>query len=100
MYISSQRHEYFRLKLKRLPAFFKDNLLSIIFLVTVSLFFYKVHMDDLNHSSGTDKFISLSEGWDNLKSNKYMHEMINACDNANRTLKSSIVESAKFQDDH
>ena len=60
---------------------------NIIFLMLGCWFFYQVHMDGLNHAS--DEFISLSEGWENLKSNKYMHEMINACEIAQNTTNNS-----------
>ena len=87
MYISSQRHGYLYLNIKSLLSRLKDNLLNIILLMLVCWFFYQVHMDGLNHAS--DKFISLSEGWKNLKSNKYMHEMISACDLAQDAVKNS-----------
>ena len=87
MYISNQRYGYLHLIINSLISRLKDNVLHIILLLFVGLFFYQVHMDGLNHAS--DKFISLSEAWDNLKSNKYMHEMINSCEVAQNAANNS-----------
>lgn len=87
MYLTSRRQRYTYLNIKSLLSSLKDNLLNIILLIAVCYFFFQVHMDGLNHAS--DKFISLSEGWENIKSNKYMHEMINACDLAHDIVKNS-----------
>ena len=77
MYTSSQRDGYLFLNIKNLLSRLKDNFIDVILIIFMCWFFYQVHLDGLNHVS--DKFISLSNGWENLKSNKYMHEMINAC---------------------
>lgn len=38
---------------------------------------YYIHKDAVKHSS--DKFISLSQAWEDVKTNKFMKVSINAC---------------------
>ena len=74
---SSPAQSYPNLKINGLLSRLKDNLFYIIFLLFFCWFAYQVHMDGLNHKA--DKFISLSEAWENLTSNQYMQNMVNAC---------------------
>lgn len=78
MNISSQRQEYLHFNIKSVLSCLKDNMIKIIFLLFVGGICYQVHLDRLAHAS--DKFISLSEGWESLNSGKHMLEMINACE--------------------
>jgi hypothetical protein len=72
----SRKHRYLTVNIKNLLSHLKNNFGEVIILMFIGWYFYQIHIDGLKHSS--DKYISLSEAWGNLKSN--MHEMINACD--------------------
>lgn len=73
---TNQAQPYLHLPLNSLLSRF----FYIIFFLFLCWFTYGVHMDSKQHAS--DNFISLSEAWENLKSGKYMHEMVNACKTA------------------
>ena len=65
---------------KRFLPILKDNFLTILLVIFLGWWFYLMHMDAVKHAS--DKYISFSEAWDNLTSNKYMHIMQDSCDAA------------------
>lgn len=67
-----------KLNKKNFISFLKAILLNVILILAASIFFYKMHINSLNNTS--DKFISLSDAWENIKTNKYMHELQEACD--------------------
>lgn len=58
----------------------KDNLFYIIFFLFLTWYAYGVHMD--SKQQNPDNFIALSEAWGKLKSGKYLHEMVTACNTA------------------
>ncbi|HIF0232296.1 TPA: hypothetical protein ACXYK5_002214 [Legionella pneumophila] len=55
----------------------KDNAFYIIFFLFLAWFAYELHMDSKQHAS--DNFISLSQAWNDLKSGKHFHELVDAC---------------------
>lgn len=77
---SSQEQPYLHVPINGLLSRLKDNLFYIIFFLLFGWYAYGVHMD--SKQQNPDDFISLSEAWENLKSGKYMHEMVNACNTA------------------
>ena len=45
-------------------------------------YFYLIHLDSLEHAS--ERRISIYQAWDDLKSNKFMNELVTACNAAQK----------------
>lgn len=64
------------INIKNLYLILKKNLGYVLFCLFSFYYFYLIHLDSLEHAS--ERGISISQAWDDLKSNKFMSELLNA----------------------